>query len=68
MMEFIFSYGPLLVAVLYLLPIIIGVLLMKQRSEISLKERLLWCLILIVTNYLGLIGLLIYLKKKSYSK
>lgn len=66
MTEFVFSYGPLLfVAVLYLLPVIIGLQLMKRSGITSVKEKLLWCCILAFTSYLGLIGMMIYSKRHS---
>ena len=64
MTEFIFSYGPLFfIAVLYLLPMIIGLQLMKRYGVTSAKEKLLWCGILIFASYIGLVGLKLYQKK-----
>lgn len=65
MTEFVFSYGPLLfIAVLYLFPVIIGLQLMRRYGINSVREKLFWCCILVFTSYLGLIGLMLYSKRR----
>ena len=62
-MDFIdlfFSYGPLILMV-----IIVGCYLFRHYKEISVGTKVVWFVILLITNYIGLIGLYIYLNTKK---
>ena len=68
-MDFIdlfFSYGRLiLMVIIYIIPIIVGCYLFRHYKEISVGTKVIWFVILLITNYIGLIGLYIYLNTKK---
>lgn len=70
--DFFFGFIPLIIVILiYILPIIIGYSLFKNHNDITTKNKIIWYLILFITNYIGLIGLYIFLntqKKKNNNR
>ena len=49
----------------YIIPIIVGCYLFRHYKEISVGTKVIWFVILLITNYIGLIGLYIYLNTKK---
>lgn len=65
-MNFFYSFAPLIIVIIgYIVPIIIGYSLLKAQKNISTKNKVIWYIILLVTNYIGLIGLYIFLNTRK---
>lgn len=64
--QIVFNYGPLvIVLIVYIVPLIVGYKLFQAHKNIPTATKVVWYIILLLSNFLGLIGLYTYLSTKK---